>query len=698
MRENRWNDDDASAWAEAAGPDPADRALALRVYSSRLIGADPDLVMHGGGNTSLKVRRRTLFGGEEEVLHVKGSGWDLDTLQAPGLPGVRLAPLRALRQLGSLSDEDMVNVQRANLLDTAAPTPSVETLLHAYLPHPVVDHTHATAFLALANLPQAEAATRQIFGDRLAVVPFIMPGFALAKVAAEVFEANPGCEGLVLLQHGHFTWGQTARESYDRVIAHTNEVEAWLADRAGGRTFGITVQRRRAPLDAARARALLPALRGAVARVRGEHHDGDPKPVVTDLRAGPEVAEFLARDDLDALAARGTASPDHVIRTKGPKLVLRAADIDSDPAAVEAKVRAFADAYRAHFERENARIGGGKTALEPHPCLVWAEGVGLIGIGKDAKAASAAGDIAEQTVGAMTLGEAAGGFHPVTPSQLFEMEYWSLEQAKLAKATDKPFTGRIVAVTGGAGGIGRAIARAFAEGGAAVALIDRDGAACAAAAAEIGAHPVEADLASDGAAEAALAAVTERFGGLDILVSNAGTAPQGDILTMPEAEIRASFEVNFFAHLAMARAAAALFAAQDAGGQATGGQGTGGQMLFNVSKQAVDPGRGFGAYGLPKATTFFLVRQLALELGDRGVRVNGVNADRIRSGIVTDAMIAARSAARGVSAADYMAGNLLGREVEARHVAEAFVALAQAERTTGHVMTVDGGNVAAALR
>lgn len=249
MRENRWNDGDARAWEELGGDDPADRILSLRVYSSRLIGADPDLVMHGGGNTSVKLRRRDLFGAEQDVLHVKGSGWDLDTLLAPGLPGVRMDRLMALRALDRLSDEEMVNALRAALVDSAAPNPSVETLLHAYLPHTYVDHTHATAFLTIANLPDAVEIIGDLFGGRLAVVPYIMPGFALAKVAADTFDAQPDCEGIVLLNHGHFTFGATARESYDRVIEHTNQVEEYLATRVGGRRFACTVNRVRDARD-----------------------------------------------------------------------------------------------------------------------------------------------------------------------------------------------------------------------------------------------------------------------------------------------------------------------------------------------------------------------------------------------------------------------------------------------------------------
>ncbi|MEO0542515.1 MAG: bifunctional aldolase/short-chain dehydrogenase [Pseudomonadota bacterium] len=688
MRPNLWNENDAAKW-RAGADEEADLLLADRVYSSRIIGADPDLVMHGGGNTSVKVVRPDYFGKPIDVLHVKGSGWDLDTIEPPGLPGVRMEPLMALRALDKLSDEDMVNVQRANLIDTTSPNPSVETLLHAYLPHRFVDHTHATAFLALANLPNAQTAVEAIFGGRLVCVPYIMPGFALAKKAVDVFDANPECEGMVLLQHGHFTFGDTAKESYDRVIAHTNEVEEWLAHKANGRTFTTSVHRVRQSEHQATA-VVLPRLRGAIAKIRGEHQKTDPLPVVTDLRTGPIVDEFLKRTDLDALCQRGVGSPDHVIRTKGRMLVITKDDQAADKNHIATKVAAYADQYRKMFQQQNARVGGHKIMLEPHPCVAWIEGIGIVGIGKDAKAAATAADIAEQTVEVMTLGEAAGGFHPIGQDDLFDMEYWSLEQAKLAKASAKAFTGQIVAVTGGAGAIGQAVAKAFANEGAAVALIDQDTEKCQAAAARLGAGTlaITADLSQSGAAQQAINEVVKRYGGIDILVSNAGYALQGDILAMDDAALRASFEVNFFAHREMAKAATDIFRLQ----------GHGGQILFNVSKQAVNPGKGFGAYGLPKAATFFLLRQLALELGGEGIRVNGVNADRIRSGLLDDAFIKTRALARGVSEEEYMAGNLLGKEVEAHHVANAFVALAKAERTTAHVMTVDGGNIEAALR
>lgn len=680
MVQDRWREDEAKTVLAAAGPDPADQALALRVYTSRLIGADPDLVMHGGGNTSVKVRRRDLFGREIEVLHIKGSGWDLETIEARGLPGVRMDALLELRELASLSDEDMVNVQRCNLLDCTAPTPSVETLLHAYLPHRYVDHTHATAMLALANLPCVMEACREIFGGRIALVPYIMPGFALAKAAAAVFEGNPRVEGLLLVNHGHFTFGDDAHESYARLIEQTNAVEEWFARRA--RACVVTPRANKAPVD------VLPILRGAIASVGTA--DRDAAMPVLELRTAEDVLSFLARSDVAQIACSPVATPDHVIRTKGTPLLLSPETIAGGRAAIDVAVVAFADAYRAYFARHAPRPAQAKTMLAPTPGLAWIPGLGLLGIGADAQAARIAADLGEQTLRVIAMAESTGGFRSIGESDVFDMEYWSLEQAKLGKGAAPPLRGRIVLISGGAGAIGRAIAQAFKAQGANLFLVDRDTEALATARKLLGrdAGGIALDLTIEGACETAVAACAERFGGLDILISNAGAAWTGQMASLPDETLRASFELNFFAHHHLAQAAVAVFRAQRRGGQ----------ILFNLSKQAVNPGKGFGAYGLPKAATFFLTRQLALELGQEGIRVNGANADRIRSGLLTEAFIAERAHARGIDPDRYMAGNLLGREVEARHVADAFVALARAERTTGHIMTVDGGNIEAGLR
>ncbi len=685
---NRWNDDEAKKFMDAAGDDPADRELALRVYTSRLIGGDQNLVLHGGGNTSCKLERPDIFGEAERVLHVKGSGWDLGVIEAAGLPGVRLEPLLKLRALNALSDEDMVNLQRANLLDSTSPNPSVETLLHAFLPHKYVDHTHASAMLALADLPNVEAVVQEIFGARLVCVPFIMPGFELAKVAAEVYEANPNVEGLILINHGHFAFGDSARESYDRLIAHTNAVEAWL-EKTGGLVPAEATGR--SEEMEARAAGILPMLRGIIGERNAEFTGNRDCPMpVMNLRTGANVQEFLARDDLATLSRRGVATPDHVIRTKNYPLFLTQEIMAGGREAVARAVDDYIAEYTEYFTTNNARLGGIKTMLMPTPNLAWIEGVGVVGISANGKAASAASDLAAQNMNVMTNGEACGGFHPVSPEQLFDMEYWSLEQAKLGKGKPPAMQGRVVMITGGGGAIGLATAEAFAALGANIFIVDLEQNALNAALETLGAghSGIAMDITVEGAAGMAMDACIRAFGGLDILVSNAGAAWTGEMAALPDETLRKSFELNFFAHQSFAKAAANLFAAQ----------GRGGQILFNVSKQAVNPGKGFGAYGIPKAATMFLLRQLALELGPMGVRVNGINADRIRSGLLDEGFVAERAKARGVDEATYMAGNLLRREVEAKHVGDAFVALALSERTTAHVMTVDGGNIEAALR
>jgi rhamnose utilization protein RhaD (predicted bifunctional aldolase and dehydrogenase)/NAD(P)-dependent dehydrogenase (short-subunit alcohol dehydrogenase family) len=677
MIENKYDENEAAKWVAEAGDERSDQELAQRVYTSRLIGQNPDLVMHGGGNTSVKLTRENLFGEIRNVIHVKGSGWDLDTIRAPGLPGLWLDPLRELRKLNTLSDAQMVNVQRANLLYSSSPNPSVETLLHAFLPHKFVDHTHATTFLILANLPHATDICREIFGPKLGIVPYIMPGFALAKKAAEVFDSDPNVEGLMLLGHGHFAFGETAKESYDLIISHTQAVADYLKME---KPTALFVRQDHAVHD------VLPVIRGLVAEMIGPDA---PMPIM-DMRNGAEQVRFMERTDVDDLAKRGTASPDHVIRIKGRPLVLRKSVWSSGRAAIRKALDAYASEYRAMFERQAPLADQPKKMLPPDPKTIWMEGVGFIGLGVNAKAARIAGDLVVQNARVRAIGEDAGGFYPISEKDLFDCEYWSLEQAKLGKGTPPKMQGKVVMVTGGAGTIGFAIAKAFAKLGAQCFLVDLDQTALEKALESLGeGHAgLTLNVTEAAAARRVMHSVVAAFGGLDILVSNAGAALAGPMLDLSADKMREAFELNFFSHHAFATEAAKLIKAQARGGQ----------ILFNISKQAVNPGKNFGAYGMPKAATFFLMRQLALELGGDGVRVNGVNADRIRSGLLTDDFIAERASARGVSEDQYMAGNLLNKEVRAEHVAEAFIALALSERTTGHVMTVDGGNIEAALR
>jgi rhamnose utilization protein RhaD (predicted bifunctional aldolase and dehydrogenase)/NAD(P)-dependent dehydrogenase (short-subunit alcohol dehydrogenase family) len=679
-----WVDRDAEAVVDRYG---VGRDLALRVYTTRLLGADRRLVLHGGGNTSVKTRLPDLVGDEVDVLCVKGSGWDMATIEPAGLPAVRLEPLRKLRARAALSDADMVRVQRANLIDPMAPNPSVETLLHAFLPHKFVDHTHSTAVLSLIDQPDGAAIASEVYDGRLALVPYLMPGFSLAKSAAECFDADPAVEGLILAKHGIFTFGASAREAYERMIDMVTLAERRLARRR--QSVLVTAQ---LPQRIAGLHEVAPILRGACS-LRDETVEGQWRRLVVEFRSGPAILDYVNGADIGRYSQAGVVTPDHTIRTKNWPLIVPAPEagrIADFASAAGAAAASFTAAYRAYFERNNRRQDPKKRMLDPLPRVVLVPGLGLFGLGRSKKDARIAADIAETVVETITDAEAIGRFESLGEAEMFDMEYWSLEQAKLGQAPEKPLAGQIAAITGAAGAIGAATARALAAAGAEVALLDLDESAARRRAAEIGgaALAIGCDVTDSDSVRAAFAGVVESFGGVDIVVSNAGAAWQGRIGEVDEAILRQSFELNFFAHQRVAQNAVRIMLAQ----------GTGGALLFNVSKQAVNPGANFGPYGLPKAATLFLVRQYALEYGSDGIRANAVNADRIRSGLLTPDFIAERAAARGLSEKDYMAGNLLGREVTADDVAQAFLHHAVALKTTGDVTTVDGGNIAAALR
>jgi rhamnose utilization protein RhaD (predicted bifunctional aldolase and dehydrogenase)/NAD(P)-dependent dehydrogenase (short-subunit alcohol dehydrogenase family) len=677
-----WNDEDARAAVARYAQQGVAEDLALRTYSARLLGADPRLVLHGGGNTSVKTVAKDLFGQDVQVLCVKGSGWDLATIEPAGHPAVRLEPLLRLRELNNLSDEAMVSAQRQNLMDASAPNPSVETLLHAFIPETFIDHTHALPVLALANQPNAAALIAEVYGDRVALVPYVRPGFDLARMAADAWEARPRVEGMVLLNHGVFSFGRSARESYERMIALVSLAEDYIARNGRPRPAASC-----APVPAAGA---LPVVRGVLAEVAGERW---PSRWILDARVGGVARAVTDDPALRDWAGRGVATPDHVIRTKSAPLVLDPPQNGAAPGWRESAVAAasaFATAYDACFERNAARYPSGKKRLDPLPRVIAIPGLGLIGVGRNAAEAAIAADIAESWAETLLAAESVGRFEPLGEADTFDMEYWSLEQAKLGKTAERRLERRVVVVTGGGGAIGAAIGRAFAAEGAQVALLDRDIGAAEAAALSVGgaALALDCDVTERASVDRAFASVCERFGGVDVVVSNAGTAVAGPMATLSDADLRASFEVNFFGHQNVAQAAVRILRAQKMGGA----------LLFNVSKQALNPGPDFGAYGTSKAALMALMRQYALEHGSEGIRANAVNPDRIRSGLLTEPMIAARARARGVDPGDYMAGNLLGEEVTAEDVAQTFVFAALMERTTGAVITVDGGNVAAMVR
>jgi rhamnose utilization protein RhaD (predicted bifunctional aldolase and dehydrogenase)/NAD(P)-dependent dehydrogenase (short-subunit alcohol dehydrogenase family) len=684
---SRWSDDDAEGMVRRYAQQGIGRDLALRVYTSRLLGQDPLLVLHGGGNTSVKTKATDLAGDEVEVLCVKGSGWDMADIEPAGLPAVRMKPLLKLRARDKLSDEDMVRYQRANLLDPGAPNPSVETLLHAFLPLKYVDHTHSTAVLSLADQPNASELCAEIYGKRMAYVPYLMPGFALAKKAAEVFEADPAVEGLVLAKHGIFTFGNEARESYERMIAMVTRAEERLAKNRKSVFAAAPLPKMQVSVA-----SVAPILRGACSE-KDAQSEGAWRRLVLDFRTNAEIMAYMNGAEVKRYSQQGVVTPDHTIRTKNIPLVVPAPDA-SDLAGFRAAVRQaaadFIAAYHAYFKRNNEGREPAKRALDPLPRVALVPWLGLFGMGRSKKDAAIAADIAENTVLTITDAEAIGTFEALPESELFEMEYWSLEQAKLGSVAEKPLAGQVAAITGGAGAIGAACAKLFKDNGAEIAVLDRDGPGAQAVAKKLGgaALGLACDVTDDASVRDAFEKIAAQFGGLDILISNAGAAWQGKIGAVEEAVLRQSFELNFWAHQRVAQAAVKIMLAQ----------GTGGCLLFNVSKQAINPGPDFGPYGLPKAATLFLSRQYALDYGPDGIRANAVNADRVRSGLLTPGMIAERSKARGLSEKDYLSGNLLGREVTADDVAQAFLHQALSLKTTADVTTVDGGNIAAALR
>ena len=684
--QSKWSDAEAKDFAARYAPKGVNEDLAVRTYTTRLLGSDPKMVLHGGGNTSVKTTVKDQLGEDVDVICIKGSGWDMGVIEPAGLPAVRLAPLRKLRKLDKLSDEDMVNYQRINLLDSSAPNPSVETLLHAFLPHKFIDHVHSTAVLALTDQPDNKALVQEVYGDRVAYVPYTIPGFALAKSVADVFDKNPKVEGLVLLQHGIFTVGDTAQQAYGRMIEFVTMAEERLTRQRK------SLAQAKLPANLASVPEIAPILRGAVA-IEKNANAGTAKRQLLDFRTNAQILNYVNGAELARYSQVGVVTPDHTIRTKNWPVIVPAPEagkLEQWAKDVHEAVAAYVARYHRYFEDNNAKSAVKKKELDPLPRVILVPGVGMFGVGGSAKDAAIAADIAENAIAVITDAEAMGEYRSISDFDMFEVEYWSLEQAKLGKSNEKSLARQVAVITGGGSGIGAATARAMAKEGAEVAILDRDVDAAKAVAKKIGGKvlAVECDVTNPQSVRAAFDAIVSAFGGVDIVVSNAGAAWQGTIGKVDDEILRKSFELNFWAHQAVSQQATRIMQAQ----------GTFGCLLFNTSKQAVNPGKDFGPYGLPKAATLFLVKQYALDHGKDGIRANAVNADRIRSGLLTDDMVAARSKARGVSEADYMAGNLLKREVTAEDVADAFVYLATATKTTAAVVTVDGGNIEASLR
>lgn len=685
MKSN-WSDADFTAIVDAYEKAGINRDVAIRTYTTRLLGSEPKLVLHGGGNTSVKTTISDHDGTAVEVLCVKGSGWDMGKIEPAGLPALHLEQLKAMVNYETLSDDDMVMLQRRLLLDPSSPNPSVEAILHAILPFKHVDHTHANAIVALTNQPNGEAIIRELFPEMI-IVPYVMPGFDLSKACLRAFSERPDAPGMILLKHGIFTWSEDPRIAYENMIEAIDRAEKRIA-KGNPHPFGQT-STKEYKQELASVADIAPILRGAIA-LPGRQ-EGQPRRFIIEHRSNREILDFCGAPNVADLVRRGNATPEHVIHIKRYGVALPAPyadDLAGWAAKVKDAVSAYVTDYKGYFDRNNARVGGGKTMLDPMPRVFYVDGIGVFSAGPTQKAARIGADVAEATIEVIRGAEGIDQFEALSEEDLFDIEYWSLEQAKLAKQTEKPLTRQVAVITGGAGGLGLAIAQRLKEQGAEIALIDIDAERVSAEAKRLGGKAVACDLTDPLAAEKAIAEITATYGGVDILVSNAGAAFQGALESVDDELFKRAFALNFWSHHYIARAAVKVMKQQK----------TGGSVVFNVSKQAVNPGPDFGPYGTSKAALMALMRQYSLEHAVDGITVNAVNPDRIRTGLMTDEMVEERAQARSVTPEVYMRGNLLKREVMADDVAQAFLHLITARTSTGAVVTVDGGNVAAMMR
>ena len=644
-------------WDPAAAPG-ADDPLGQCVYGSRLLGTEPTLVLHGGGNTSVKTTVLDVFGEPVDVLYVKGSGWDLATITAQGFTALRLSALKALLRLEKLSDARMMNELRVARLDASAPDPSVEALLHALLPHPAVQHSHADALIALTNQPSGAELVREVLGEVI-VVPYVMPGFDLARHCARTVpdQLRPDTPGLVLLHHGLFTFGASTEEAYRRHVEMVGRAERFLAQHSPQWT---EVTRPDFPPAPDFPPTELAALRKEISAVAG-------RPMVVRRHDDARIRGFLARPEP---ALRGPLTPDHVIRTKRLPLLGR-------------DVAGYARDYQAYFDEYQDRRGAPLTMLDAAPRILLDPAFGMLAAGPRAVDADIAADIYRHTIEVIAAAESIGSYQALPDADLFDVEYWELEQAKLHRAaTQAPFTGEVALVTGAASGIGRGCAQALRAKGAAVIGLD------------LQPHTVtgpdylalQVDVTDPAAVDDALRQGVERFGGIDIVVPAAGIFPG----TRPLAELdpqawHRTMSVNADAVAYLFGAVHPLLAQAPRGGR----------VVVVASKNVRAPGPGAAAYSASKAAVTQLARVAALEWAGDGIRVNVVHPDAVfDTGLWTEDLLRDRAARYGLSIAAYKRRNLLRVEITSAQVGELVAALCADAfaATTGAQVPVDGGN------
>jgi rhamnose utilization protein RhaD (predicted bifunctional aldolase and dehydrogenase)/NAD(P)-dependent dehydrogenase (short-subunit alcohol dehydrogenase family) len=637
--------------------------LGARVYSSRLLGRDKSLVLHGGGNTSVKLRERNLVGEEQDILYVKGSGWDLETIEEAGFSPVRMAPLLKLAHLEALSDPQMVNELQTNMTRASAPAPSVETILHAIVPHKFVDHTHADAVLAITNTASGESRIREIYGSRVVVIPYVMPGFDLARLCAIKFPEEAGADtmGMVLMNHGVFSFGCTARESYERMIQLVQMAEDYLA-----RHNAWTLPQARSNGGGRHEGSACARLRSEISAVAGA-------PLIMNTHDDARSRAFCARPDLARVATQGPATPDHAIRTKRIPMIGR----DTD-----AYARQYGEYFNAHAPLAREK----KSMLDPAPRVVLDPEFGMCTLGRNARDAAIVADLYAHTMEVIERAELLGGYRALSAKDIFDVEYWDLEQAKLRKGGKVPiFQGEVALVTGAASGIGKACVQSLLARGAAVIGVDlQSGVTDLSSQADF--LGLRCDITTPGDVRRALEAGVRAFGGIDMLILNAGIFPSGtSIAELQDDEWRRIMEVNVDANLTLLRECHPLLRIAPRKGR----------VVIIGSKNVPAPGPGAAAYSASKAALNQLARVAALEWGCDGIRVNMVHPNAVfDTGIWTDDVLASRAERYGMSVDEYKKNNVLHTEVTSRDVAELVAEMCGPvfAKTTGAQVPIDGGN------
>jgi len=693
--DSRWSDDEARSYVARYGPKYGED-LALRTYSSRLLGADDRLVLHGGGNTSVKGHYTNVLGQQLPALFVKASGHDMASIEPEGHPGVDLKYLQALRVLPDLPDETMADEFRAHLFDPRAATPSIETLAHAFLPPKFIDHTHADAILALTNQIDGEKRVREALGDDVIVLNYVRPGFRLAQAAAQAFETNPGKRAMVWMRHGLVTWGREAREAYEGTIEMVTRAESYLAKHA---TTVPVVRVTTSPSEARnRLAAVAPVIRGLLAEPTGDP-DRPYRRVILQALTSQEILDFVGPERGKDIALSPPLTSDHLIRTKAWPLWIGDPAYE-DPAKLRGQlgmaIQIYVTQYSAYIQRHAARMPRGLEPFDSMPRVLLIPGLGVLSAGKDARAARIALDITAHTLAVKTQIAAMGEYRGLPEEDLFDMEYHSLQHAKL-RASDLPLSRTVAIVTGAAGAIGSAISQELLEQGCHVGVTDLPNEALRSLVEELRADfgarvlGVPLDVTDADSVRRGFEAIAQTWGGVDLVVINAGVAMASSIEEMSLEGFQRLERVNTEGTLLMLREAARHFKVQ----------GTGGDVVLVSTKNVFAPGAKFGAYSATKAAAHQLARIASQEMAEIGVRVNMVAPDAVfshgdrKSGLWAE-VGPDRMSARGLDekglAEYYRQRNLLKAAVSARHVAKAVIFFATRQTpTTGATLPVDGG-------